>query len=104
MAAPILGGDHCPVAARGARGPETRVPLLTNCGFFHRAHQAIDDRHALLAFLDRPVQASSQLALAALLETARKPTVQLGAQGSPIENIRRVNGTGGIGMSRDWSG
>ncbi|UIY45658.1 3'-5' exonuclease [Methylobacterium radiotolerans] len=59
--------------------------LLADCGFFHRGHRAIDDCHALLALLARPLQASGQLALAALLETARKPTVRLWAQGSPIE-------------------
>jgi len=59
--------------------------LLSDCGFFHRGHRAIDDCHALLALLARPLQASGQLALAALLETARKPTVRLWAQGSPIE-------------------
>lgn len=59
--------------------------LLADCGFFHRGHQAIDDCHALLALLARPLQVSRQLALSALLETARKPTVRLRAQGSPIE-------------------
>ncbi len=59
--------------------------LLSDCGFFHRGHRAIDDCHALLALLARPLQASGQLALAALLATARKPTVRLWAQGSPIE-------------------
>lgn len=59
--------------------------LLADCGFFHRGHPAIDDCHALLALLARPLQVSGELALAALLETARKPTVRLWAQGSPIE-------------------
>lgn len=59
--------------------------LLADCGFFHRGHRAIDDCHALLALLARPLQASGQLALTTLLETARKPTVRLWAQGSPIE-------------------
>ncbi|MEH3066165.1 MAG: 3'-5' exonuclease [Methylobacterium radiotolerans] len=59
--------------------------LLADCGLFHRGHRAIDDCHALLALLARPLQVSGQLAMAALLETARKPTVRLWAQGSPIE-------------------
>jgi DNA polymerase III subunit epsilon len=59
--------------------------LLTDCGFFHRRHRAIDDCEALLALLARPLQVSGTLALSALLETARKPTVRLWAQGSPIE-------------------
>ena len=59
--------------------------LLMDYGFFHQGHRAIDDCHALLALLDRPLKASGRLALACLLETARKPTVRLWAQGSPIE-------------------
>lgn len=59
--------------------------LLTDCGFFHKGHRAIDDCHALLALLARPMQTSGRLTLACLLETARKPTVRLWAHGSPIE-------------------
>ena len=59
--------------------------LLIDCGFFHNGHRAIDDCHALLQLLARPLKTSGRLALACLLETARKPTVRLWAQGSPIE-------------------
>ncbi|MCJ2082067.1 3'-5' exonuclease [Methylobacterium sp. J-090] len=59
--------------------------LLTDCGFFHKGHRAIDDCHALLALLARSMQTSGRLALACLLETARRPTVRLWAQGAPIE-------------------
>ena len=59
--------------------------LLMDYGLFHQGHRAIDDCHALLALLARPLKASGRLALACLLETARKPTVRLWAQGSPIE-------------------
>lgn len=59
--------------------------LLTDYGFFHRGHRAIDDCHALLALLAKPLRISGTLTLSALLETARKPTVRLWAQGSPIE-------------------
>jgi DNA polymerase-3 subunit epsilon len=59
--------------------------LLIDCGFFHNGHRAIDDCHALLQLLARPLKTSGRLALACLLETARKPTVRLWAEGSPIE-------------------
>ena len=59
--------------------------LLTDCGYFHQGHRAIDDCHALLQLLARPLRTSGRLALSCLLETARKPTVRLWAEGSPIE-------------------
>lgn len=59
--------------------------LLADHGYFHRGHRAIDDCHALLRLLDAPLRASGRLALACLLETARRPTVRLWAQGSPFE-------------------
>lgn len=73
--------------------------LLTDCGFFHKGHRAIDDCHALLSLLARPMQTSGRLTMACLLETARKPTVRLWAQGSPIETkdalkVRRYRWSG----------
>lgn len=64
--------------------------LLTDSGFFHKGHRAIDDCHALLALLARPLKTSGRLALACLLETARRPTVRLWAKGSPIETKDRL--------------
>lgn len=66
--------------------------LLTDCGFFHKGHRAIDDCHALLALLARPLKTSGRLALACLLERARRPTVRLWAKGSPIETKDRLKG------------
>lgn len=59
--------------------------LLADLGFFHRGHRAVDDCHALLRLLATPLRTSGRLALSGLLETARRPTVRLWAQGSPIE-------------------
>lgn len=59
--------------------------LLTDLGFFHRGHRAVDDCHALLRLLATPLRISGQLALSALLEKARRSTVRLWAQGSPFE-------------------
>lgn len=59
--------------------------LLADLGFFHRGHRAVDDCHALLRLLDTPLRTSGRLTLSCLLETARRPTVRLWAQGSPIE-------------------
>jgi DNA polymerase-3 subunit epsilon len=59
--------------------------LLSDLGFFHRGHRAVDDCHALLRLLAAPLRSSGQLAMAALLATARRPTVRLWAEGSPFE-------------------
>ena len=59
--------------------------LVMDYGFYHQGHRAIDDCHALLRLLDSPLKTSGRLALSCLLETARRPTVRLWAQGSPIE-------------------
>lgn len=59
--------------------------LLADHGLFHRGHRAVDDCHALLRLLASPLRTSGRLALSCLLETARRPTVRLWAQGSPIE-------------------
>ncbi|MHC2018913.1 3'-5' exonuclease [Methylobacterium sp. CM6247] len=58
--------------------------LLTDYGFFHKGHRAIDDCHALRALLAAPLKTSGRLALACLLETARKPSLRIWAAGSPI--------------------
>lgn len=59
--------------------------LLNGAGYFHQAHRAVDDCHALLEVLafELPTMGSSALAL--LLETARKPTVRIWAEQSPFD-------------------
>ena len=44
--------------------------LLANVGLFHDAHRAVDDCHALLEILARPLGASEQTGLGALLGRA----------------------------------
>ncbi|UFW73017.1 3'-5' exonuclease [Bradyrhizobium sp. WU425] len=59
--------------------------LLNGAGFFHQAHRAVDDCHALLEILDFTLAMTGAPALALLLETARKPTVRVWAEQSPFE-------------------
>ena len=68
--------------------------LLIDCGYFHKGHRAIDDCHALLQLLARPLKTSGRLVLACLLETARKPTVRLSAQGAAFETKDALKGWG----------
>jgi DNA polymerase III subunit epsilon len=59
--------------------------LLNGAGFFHQAHRAVDDCHALLEVLACELPTTGAPALALLLETARKPTVRVWAEQSPFE-------------------
>ncbi|WP_275174482.1 3'-5' exonuclease [Bradyrhizobium sp. CSS354] len=59
--------------------------LLNGAGFFHQAHRAVDDCHALLEILDFVLPTTGAPALALLLENARKPTMRVWAEQSPFE-------------------
>ncbi|WP_316235409.1 MULTISPECIES: 3'-5' exonuclease [unclassified Bradyrhizobium] len=58
--------------------------LLHGAGFFHQAHRAVDDCHALLEVLDFVLPTTGAPALAALLQTARKPIIRVWAEQSPF--------------------
>lgn len=59
--------------------------LLNGADYFHQAHRAVDDCHALLEVLafELPTMGSSALAL--LLETARRPTMRVWAEQTAFE-------------------
>jgi DNA polymerase-3 subunit epsilon len=59
--------------------------LLNGAGFFHQAHRAVDDCHALLEILALELPTTGGPALALLLETARKKTIRVWAEQSPFE-------------------
>ncbi|MFQ3451800.1 3'-5' exonuclease [Bradyrhizobium sp. UFLA01-814] len=59
--------------------------LLNGAGFFHQAHRAVDDCHALLEILAFELPAASTSALAVLLDRARKKTVRVWAEQSPFD-------------------
>jgi DNA polymerase-3 subunit epsilon len=59
--------------------------LLNGAGYFHAAHRAVDDCHALLEVLAFELPATGAPALALLLDTARKRTVRVWAEQSPFE-------------------
>jgi len=58
--------------------------LLNGAGFFHQAHRAVDDCHALLEILALELPTGTT-ALAALLERARKKTMRVWAEQSPFD-------------------
>ena len=62
-----------------------RRHLLNGAGFFHQAHRAVDDCHALLEILDFELPTTGAPALALLLETARRKTMRIWAEQSPFD-------------------
>lgn len=59
--------------------------LLNGAGFFHQAHRAVDDCHALLEVLAFELPTTGAPALALLLKTARKPTLLVWAEQTAFE-------------------
>lgn len=59
--------------------------LLADIGYFHNAHRAIDDCHALVEILAHPLPATARSIFSELIECARQTTIRVWAQGSPFE-------------------
>lgn len=59
--------------------------LLNGAGFFHQAHRAVDDCHALLEVLAFELPTTGSSALTTLLETARRKTFRVWAEHSPFD-------------------
>ncbi len=82
--------------------------LLNGAGFFHQAHRAVDDCHALLEILAFELPAVGAPALAVLLEQARKKTIRVWAEQSPfdLKDALRRRGyrwsDGNDGRPRSW--
>jgi DNA polymerase III subunit epsilon len=82
--------------------------LLTQSGFFHDAHRALDDCHATLEILGRELPGTSTTALAVLLDRARHKTFRIWAEHAPFElkdelKRRRYRWNDGTdGRPRSW--
>jgi len=82
--------------------------LLNGAGFFHQAHRAVDDCHALLEILSFELPTAGAPALAVLLEQARKKTMRVWAEQSPfdLKDALKRRGyrwsDGGDGRPRSW--
>jgi len=82
--------------------------LLNGAGFFHQAHRAVDDCHALLEILACELPATGTSALAVLLERARKKTMRVWAEQSPFDlkdSLKRRGyrwSDGSDGRPRSW--
>jgi DNA polymerase-3 subunit epsilon len=81
--------------------------LLNGAGFFHQAHRAVDDCHALLEILALELPTGAP-ALGVLLDQARKKTMRVWAEQSPfdLKDILKRRGyrwsDGNDGRPRSW--
>jgi DNA polymerase-3 subunit epsilon len=82
--------------------------LLNGTGFFHQAHRAADDCHALLEILAFELPTTGTPALAVLLEQARRKTMRVWAEQSPFDlkdSLKRRGyrwSDGSDGRPRSW--
>jgi DNA polymerase-3 subunit epsilon len=66
--------------------------LLSQCGWFHQGHRAVEDCYALLEVLAAPLRGASACAMTHLLASARKALLRIWAEGSPFDmkdNLKR---------------
>jgi DNA polymerase III subunit epsilon len=59
--------------------------LLTQCGWFHQGHRAVEDCHALLEVLAFPLPSEAGLPFKHLLASARKSLLRIWAESSPFD-------------------
>jgi DNA polymerase-3 subunit epsilon len=59
--------------------------LLSQCGWFHQGHRAVEDCHALVEVLAAPLRGDAGCAMSHLLASARKALLRVWAEGSPFD-------------------
>jgi DNA polymerase III subunit epsilon len=59
--------------------------LLGQCGWFHQGHRAVEDCHAVLEVLAKPLPSEAGLPFGHLLASARKSLLRIWAEGSPFD-------------------
>lgn len=59
--------------------------LLSQCGWFHQGHRAVEDCYALLAVLAAPRPSEAELPFGHLLASAQKVFRRIWAEGSPFD-------------------
>lgn len=59
--------------------------LLSQCGWFHQGHRAVEDCYALLEVLASPLPGDAGYAMSHLLRSAGKALLRIWAEGSPFD-------------------
>lgn len=94
-------------AAEGHEGVKLAY-LASGAGFFYDKHRAVNDCAAAIELLSSPLPRSGGLALAALLDVARRPTWRIRAEGAPfdLKDALKARGyrwdDGSSGAPRAW--
>lgn len=94
-------------AAEGHEGVKLAY-LASGAGFFYDKHRAVNDCAAAIELLASPLPRSGALALAALLDAARRPTWRIRAEGAPfdLKDTLKARGyrwdDGSSGAPRAW--
>jgi len=68
--------------------------LLSQCGWFHQGHRAVEDCHALLEVLATPLPGDAGHAMSHLLRSARTTLLRVWAEGSPFDVKDRLKKRG----------
>lgn len=94
-------------AAEGHEGVKLAY-LAGGAGFYYDKHRAVNDCAAAIELLSIPLPKSGVLALAALLDAARRPTWRIRAEGAPfdLKDALKARGyrwdDGSSGAPRAW--
>lgn len=111
---PLFAHKHWACSATGIEWQKygfggVKLPyLLTQSGFFHEAHRALDDCYATLGILAHELPGTSTTALAVLLDRARRKSFRIWAENAPFElkdalKHRRYRWSDGSdGRRRSW--
>lgn len=76
--------SEVPWAAEGFESSKLAYLALSS-GFYYDQHRAVNDCHAAIELLSRPLPVTGGIALAALLTSARGTTLRCWAENSPFE-------------------
>lgn len=78
--------------------------LLSDCGYFHSAHRAVEDCNALLHVLSKPLKSSKNMPMAVLFESANAAMYQIAALKAPFEkkDMLRARGFRWNSEDRVW--
>jgi len=99
--------DQVPWQEEGFAGARLEY-LAISSGFFYDAHRAVDDCHAAIELLARPLPKSGAPAMLRLLEAARRVTCRVWAENSPFEMKDQLKSRGykwndgSDGRPRSW--
>lgn len=78
--------------------------LLSDCGYFHGAHRAVEDCNALAHVLNQPLKTSHRMPMQVLFESANEAMYEIAAINSPFEkkDVMKAKGFRWNSEDRVW--